>query len=180
MILVGSYGGLRLGEQAALRTHHILALSSQIDVQEGLFEPLSGEVIIGRLKTRYSRGKVDIPRFLVEELARHIQKYPGKDGLIFTSPDGELLRPRNWRRRYWWPAVEAAGLDPSCKPHAMRHTFVSMLIAEGLSAEKVCELARHRDPGFTWRVYRHQFERAAGMVSGASEALERVRQSVRS
>lgn len=86
-------------------------MAGQLDVQKGLFEPVSGTLVVGRLKTRYSRGRVDIPQFLVDELVAHIQKYPGKDGLIFTSRDGEYLRPRNWRRRNWWPAVEAAGLE---------------------------------------------------------------------
>ena len=54
----------------------------------------------------------------------------------------------------------------------MRHTFVSFLADQGLPVEKVCEQARHRDPAFTWRVYRHRFDKG---VSEVSEALQRVR-----
>src|SRR5947209_80111 len=117
MVLVGCYAGLRLGEQAGLKVERVLFMRRQIDVQEGLFEPLSGPVQIGRLKTRYSRGRVDIPPFLADELAAYIRRYPPEpERLIFTSPDGEPLRPRNWRRRFWNPAVQAAGLGLPCTP----------------------------------------------------------------
>jgi integrase len=176
MVLVGCYAGLRIGEMAALREDRILFLRRQIDVVEGLFEPQSGPVVIGPLKTKHSRGRVDIPQFLVADLARHLELYPpGKPGLVFTNPDGGPLRPRNWRRRQWDPAVAEAALALPCTPHAMRHTFVSFLIDQGVPVEKVCEQARHRDPSFTWRVYRHRFPKQTEAVS---EALERVRGAV--
>jgi integrase len=135
-------------------------------------------VEFGPLKTRYSRGRVDVPRFLLDELTAHRKQYPPpKDGRgagrVFTIADGKPLRPRNWRRRFWTPAVARAGIEPAT-PHAMRHTFVSLLIDQGLSVEKVAEQARHRDPGFTWRVYRHRFEqRAAAGASDSALAMEK-------
>jgi integrase len=85
------------------------------------------------------------------------------------------LRPRQWRRRFWHPAVAKAGLE-AWTPHALRHTFVSFLIDQGLPVEKVCEQTRHRHPGFTRRVYRHRFEEAS---SDVAEALERARTASR-
>lgn len=176
MVLVGSYAGLRLGELAGLRENRILFDRRQIDVQEALFEPQKGPVVIGRLKTKYSRGRVDMPGFLADELAGHLRTYgQGPGTLVFTSPEGEPLRPHNWRRRYWYPAVKAPGL-PWCTPHALRHTFVSFLIDQGVPIEKVCEQARHRDPGFTWRVYGHRFERPTSEVA---DAMERTRTACR-
>lgn len=176
MVLLGCYAGLRIGEQAALREDRILLRRRQIEVVDGLFEPESGPAVIGPLKTKYSRGLVDIPQFLADELAAYLQSHPpGQAGLVFTSPAGEPLRPRNWRRRFWHPAVATAGLELPCNPHAMRHTFVSFLIDEGLAVEKVCEQARHKDPSFTWRVYRHRFPKRTEEVS---DALERVRSGV--
>src|SRR5207302_8920886 len=96
------------------------------------------------------------------------------DDFVFTSAECAPLRPRNWRRRYCDPAVAAAVIEPATS-HAMRHTFVSFLIDQGLSVEKVAEQARHRDPGFTWRVHRHRFERRADEgPSDAAVALENV------
>lgn len=179
MVLVGCFAGLRIGEQAALRTSDVLFGHGEIFVRQGAFEPKAGPVQIGPLKTRYSRGRVDVPQFLLDELSTHLKAYPpavagSAQGFVFPSPDGEPLRPRNWRRRYWDRAVKTADIDPAT-PHAMRHTFVSFLIDQGLPVEKVAEQARHRDPGFTWRVYRHRFERRASEgYSEAAVALQNV------
>jgi integrase len=180
MVLVACYAGLRIGEQAALREMDLLFASGQIHVRQGAFEPERGPVEFGPLKTRYSRGRVDVPVFLLDELTGHRKRFPSPTeglaaGRVFTNARGGPLRPRNWRRRFWAEAVARAGLGPAT-PHAMRHTFVSLLIDQGLSVEKVAEQARHRDPGFTWRVYRHRFEQRA--VAGASDsalAMENVR-----
>lgn len=179
MVLVGCYAGLRLGELAALREPDILLGRGEIYVRHGAFEPTSGPMHIGPLKTRYSRARVDVPQFLLDELGRYVkERPPAADGpargLLFPSPNGQPLRPRAWRRRIWDPAVEAAGVGPAT-PHAMRHSFVSFLIDQGLSVERVAEQARHRDPGFTWRVYGHRFERrTGGGFSDAALALENV------
>jgi len=178
MVFIGCFAGLRIGEQAALSIESFLWPTKQIDVQKNLFQPAKGDAIIDEPKTKYSRGKVDIPDFLVSEIASHLQQFPS-DNLIFPSPEGEPLRVNNWRRRYWWPAIKAAGLGPECKPHSMRHTFVSLLIAEGLPIEKVCRQARHKSPDFTWRTYRHDFEQVAGKVSESAAALQRVHESSR-
>lgn len=176
LVLTGCYAGLRPGELAGLKSNQVLFDRRQIHVLEGLVETSAG-VTIGRLKTKYSRGLVDIPDFLIVELSNHLRSFPpSPEGLVFPSPDGKPLRPRNWRRRYWDEAVRVAGLDLPCPPKSMRHTFVSILIQQGLSIEKVCEQARHRDPGFTWRTYRHRFEEA---VSRSGEALQRARTSAR-
>ena len=37
---------------------------------------------------------------------------------------------RNWRKRIYGPAALAAGLEAG-RPYDLRHTFVSLLIAEG-------------------------------------------------
>ncbi len=39
------------------------------------------------------------------------------------------LRPNNWRKRHFSPAVAQAGLAP-LSPHDLRHTAASFLIAE--------------------------------------------------
>lgn len=57
----------------------------------------------------------------------------------------------------------------------MRHSFVSRLIDEGMSIERVCEQARHSDPAFTWSVYRSKFEERNQDIQRAMQALEDVR-----
>ena len=51
--------------------------------------------------------------------------FPAHDGREFSDDD-----LRNWRRRVFKPAATAAGL-PDARPYDLRHSFVSLLIAEG-------------------------------------------------
>jgi len=49
---------------------------------------------------------------------------------VFSSAQGEIIRFGNFRRRYWDPAVTRSGLA-HLTPHALRHSCVAMMIAEG-------------------------------------------------
>lgn len=51
--------------------------------------------------------------------------------LLFPAPRGGYLNVDNWRRRDWYPALEAAGLERR-GPYAMRHTYATFSIAAGV------------------------------------------------
>jgi integrase len=51
--------------------------------------------------------------------------------LLWPSERGGFLNLRNWRRRDWNPAIEAAGLEHRT-PYALRHTFATFSIAAGV------------------------------------------------
>jgi integrase len=59
--------------------------------------------------------------------------------LLLPSRTGGYIDLGNWRRREWKPALEAAGLDVTLTPYAMRHTFASFSLDAGVS---IFELAR--------------------------------------
>jgi integrase len=53
----------------------------------------------------------------------------------------------------------AAGLDPhEWAPRELRHSFVSLLSANGVRIEDISRLVGHSDTGVTERVYRHQLQ----------------------
>lgn len=58
--------------------------------------------------------------------------------LLFTSPEGSLLRRSHFDRRVFTPAVKGVGCDPGLTFHGLHHSAVSILIAEGAS---IVELA---------------------------------------
>lgn len=77
----------------------------------------------------------------------------------------EWVAWRNAARRGMEAAVVKAGLDkvPGRRPptlHDLRHTFASMLIAQGLDAVFVSRQLGHSDPTVTLRVYVDMFDRA--------------------
>jgi integrase len=70
LVLLGAYGGLRMGELAGLRRGRVDLLSGTVDVAEIVVE-VHGQLYTGPPKTRAGRRTVGLPRAVVEELAAH-------------------------------------------------------------------------------------------------------------
>jgi integrase len=100
MVLTAAYSGLRFGELCALKVGRLDALRRTIRVEESLSEVRS-EFTFKSPKSEASRRTVSVPGFLVEELARHLAKYPDSSGLVLTAPSGGPVRRTNFRRRIW-------------------------------------------------------------------------------
>jgi hypothetical protein len=56
-----------------------------------------------------------------------------------ASPKGGYLDLHNWRNRDWYPALEAAGLERR-GPNALRHSFASFAIRNGIDAFRLARL----------------------------------------
>jgi integrase len=67
---------------------------------------------------------------------------------------------RNWRRRVFRPAASAAGVA-GARPYDLRHSFVSLLIAEGRNVIDVARQAGH-NPTMTLETYGHVFDEFDG------------------
>jgi integrase len=63
--------------------------------------------------------------------------FPKKDRLVWTGEDW-----RNWRQRVFAPVASAVGLD-RFRPYDLRHSFVSLLFAEGRTVIEVARQAGH-------------------------------------
>jgi integrase len=56
--------------------------------------------------------------------------------LLFPNRSGGFMNLNNFRNRDWYPALEAAGLDKR-GPYALRHTYATFLLDQGMSIFKV-------------------------------------------
>jgi len=139
LVLIGGYGGLRIGELAGLRRSRVDLVRGTIDVAEIVVE-VSGHLSFGPPKTRAGRRTVSLPRPVVEELAAHLAASDGE--FVFPSPLGGALRVPAFRRRVWAPAVIAAGLE-GVTPHALPHAAVAIWIAAGASPTEIAARAGH-------------------------------------
>ena len=79
---------------------------------------------------------------------------PDTGTLVFPDSQGGHLRPQNWRRRVWIPALERAGVA-YFRSYDLRHTCATLLLYEGRTLNEVAEHLGHADPGFTARTYAH-------------------------
>lgn len=112
LVLVAGVLGLRWSEAIGLRLGDIDSTAGTITVSQTVAE-VAGQVEIAPTKSRASRRTLSVPRFLLDELAAHVQRHGGGscDDLLFTGPKGGVLR-RSFAARRFTPAVAAAGLDP--------------------------------------------------------------------
>jgi integrase len=96
---------------------------------------------------------------------------PGRDGLVFTSPDGQRLRLENFRRRIWQPACVEAEVAP-LRIHDLRHTCASLAIAPGADVLVLQRMLGHASAAMTLDRYSHlmpgQAESVAQRLSDAA------------
>ena len=78
---------------------------------------------------------VGLQRFVVDALAEPLAGPGSSDELVFARPQGGALRVTPFRRRFWLPAVKAAGLD-GLRIHDLQHTAVALWIAAGLTPRR--------------------------------------------
>ncbi len=164
LFLTALRAGLRRGEVVALQWG---------DIQFGAGEHDSNRYIlvqhnyVGRQfttpKSKKSR-RVDLSRQLRRALLelrdqRLLKAFAdGKtsvaDDLVFPSPEGSVLDPDNFIKRYFLPAIEHAGLR-RFRFHDLRHTFGSLLIQDGASITYVKEQMGHSSIQVTVDTYGH-------------------------
>lgn len=159
-IYVASYGGFRIGEFLALRLNDVDWSRGTIRVDEGLTD-VAGDLAFEDPKTDRSFRSVPVADLPLHKLREHIERNVGwndPDALLFTSRQGTVIRPTNWRRREFADAVRVAKLEP-LTPHDLRHTAASLFISAGANPWMLAEVLGHSDTRMIDRVYGHLFER---------------------
>lgn len=171
LVLVGAYGGLRVGEMGALRRSGVQLPRGVVRVEETLAE-IAGKVAFQPPKTKASRRAVVLPKVVAAALEEHLTRYApgGPRDLVFRSPEGGPMRLASWRRRFWLPAVARAGLD-GFRIHDLRHTAVALWIATGANPKQVSTRAGHTSVSFTFDRYGHLFEDADETLAGLLNAV---------
>ena len=91
-------------------------------------------------------------------------------GLVFASRIGTPLTANNVIRAFRI-ITKKAGLGEDWVPREMRHTFVSVLSANGVPVENIALLAGHDRTATTESVYRHEIRPA--LTQGA-EVMDKI------
>lgn len=167
LVLLDCYAGLRIGEIAGLKRPRVQPLKRSVEVAEVVTE-VGGELHWGKSKTKAGLRTVSVPGPIMDVVVEHMERWSGPD-LVFTAPEGGPLRVNAWRRRFWNPAVTAAGLAP-LRPHDMRHTAVALWIESAIPVLQVSRRAGHSSASFTLDRYGHLYP---GAEDAAADALER-------
>ncbi len=154
-----AYAGLRLSEALGLRWRDVDLKAGTLTVTAQL-GPDGTRV---PLKTAASAATVPLLPRLAAELREHRSRVAGFDlarvhseALVFTTSRGRPHGRRNVLRAVY-AAGDTAGLNGEGRErvgvHDLRHSFVAVALAAGLTLPEAAALARHANPRVTATVY---------------------------
>lgn len=156
LVLVLAYGGLRIGEAAALRVGDVDLLRRRVNITRASVE-VRGELVEGPTKGGRPRA-VPLPGAVADALTNHIAAYSAPEdpeAPVFTGENGGVLRQSRFRSRIFGPAAGAAGLDPAPRVHDLRHTAVALAIQAGAHPKALQEMLGHASITTTLNQYGH-------------------------
>jgi site-specific recombinase XerC len=164
--------GLRWGEAIGLRVGRVdlLAAKPKLVVLEHLHEIAgTAEMVWTSPKSQRSRRTVSFGRDVALQLVPLVTgKAP--DDVVFTAPQGGMVRTRNFRRG-WVKWTKAAGLE-GLRIHDLRHTQVAILIAANRPLSAVSRRLGHASIAVTDTLYGHLREEVDdGILLAVDDAL---------
>ena len=159
--------GIRTEEARALTWEHV-----DLDGDPATDPPVPPHVAVwrsvrahGDTKTERSKRTLALPEFVADALRQHragqaverLRAGPRwkEHDLVFASTIGTPRSAGNVRRDFQ-AICENAGLGKEWTPRELRHSFVSMLSADGVATEDISHLVGHSSTRTTERVYRHE------------------------
>jgi integrase len=112
--------------------------------------------------------------FLRDDLAAHLAgKAPNE--LVFTSPEGSVLRLGNFRSRYFDRAAARVGLT-GLTPHELRHTAAALAIRSGATVKVVQAMLGHASATLTIDRYGHLYpDELDAVAERLNEAILKAR-----
>ena len=143
--------GLRKGEVFALQW-------GDIDWIRGLLTVSRSREAGDRIKeTKTGRIRtVVLPDWVRDNLAAHYQEQgrPGPEAWVFPGESGGTMDPSNWHRRNFQALFRAAGVR-RVTFHSLRHTYASLLLAQGVDPLYVSRQLGHSTITITMDTYGH-------------------------
>lgn len=134
LISVLAYVGLRPEEALAVEPGNVTAQAAAFDLRAD------------QTKDKTPARETAIPKPIRAEIRAHVNTLPPDAERLFLTAGG---RPwtnadyRNWRKRHFKPAAEAAGLPADFRPYDLRHTCASLMLRAGEPTTDVAEHLGH-------------------------------------
>lgn len=158
------YGtGCRWGEAVALTVADVRR--PNVHFRRALKWSPDGKRYVGSTKTPKSNRVIELPWQILDEIDELCTGKNGAD-LLFTAPRGGQVLHRTFWSRSWLPAVD--GLQPRPRPHDLRHTHASQLLARGVPPHIVQARLGHSSIQVTVNTYGHLMPDAQRMAADAA------------
>ncbi len=152
LVRLAALTGLRQGELFALLDRNLDLGARTLTVEAGVY---AGQLV--PVKTRASRRRVDLAEAAISALrAQLAARRPSPLGLVFASPQGEILNDDNFRHRIFAPAVRRSRVGP-VRFHDLRHTYATLMVAAGAHAKYLQAQMGHASIRVTLDLYGHLY-----------------------
>jgi integrase len=153
MVLLAATTGLRRSELFALKWDDIDFSTETLNVSRAIYNQ-----VVGNCKTEGSARPLPLDRFVAKALWswKKQSDYSKPDDWVFASPRrfGKMpYWPAILLRRTVRPAAIRAGITKWIGWHTFRHSYATLLIANGENIKVVQELLRHGSARITVDIY---------------------------
>lgn len=157
IVKVVLFSGLRRGEVFGLQWTDVepgTGAGGHLHVRRSIYQGA-----ISTPKTAHADRVVDIPQRLLDDLTVYrVMHPPIGEGFIFRQATGRPVDPDAWHRERLVPLLQKAGLRlPRTGLHSLRHTYVSLLIAQGEDVRYIADQVGHSTAQLTQDIYAHMF-----------------------
>ncbi len=155
------YTGLRLGEALALKWNDIDLNKRTVNVSRTIVyvrdrsKNDGSKMLVDQTSTKNGMSRVVYLSDMAIEALNDLKKQMGYD------PDGYIMQTRN--KTILYPAdaykifqriLKRADIE-QCGIHALRHSFVSLMINNGIPITMVSQMVGHANIGITMKIYTH-------------------------
>ena len=171
-----------------MRPEEYLGLQwKDVDLKQGIvivrralvWRSVGGGWYFGEPKTTRSRRSIPLPASTLRALIAHRRQQAAErlkagaayqqHDLVFATPEGGPLAPRNLKRRHYRLILERAKLPQDLRLYDLRHTCATLLLAAGEHPKVVSERLGHASITLTLDVYSHVLPT---MQEAATQKLE--------
>jgi integrase len=157
LVLLDVGTGLRMSELFALKWRDINFQDNEIHVTRSMVMQ-----VVGPCKTEASQKPVPLDPYLAQTLQqwREHAQYRAPDDWVFASPESKGRGPywgQTMMRRIIRPAAATVGITRRIGWHTFRHSYSSLLKANGADTKVMQELLRHASSRVTLDIYTQAF-----------------------
>jgi integrase len=172
LLMMPALTGLRLGEVLALTWPAVDLKAGKLDVGFNLADSDKGQpLMLQPPKTKSSRRAVPLPPELVREMKVCKLKWPMSErDLVFATEEGKPYH-RNAASKALNAAIAKAEIKRLTPHGLLRHTFASLLLADGVPVPEVSALLGHKDSYVTWKVYAHFAKKESSTVQNLAASI---------
>ncbi|HVE46690.1 MAG TPA: site-specific integrase [Acidimicrobiales bacterium] len=154
--------GMRRGEVVGLRWADVDLPARRLSVTQAVVVA-HGALVVSEPKTPASRRTIALDPATVSALGEHRRAQEAEreaagsawqdSGLVFTWPDGRVIRPD--RFNVWFARHRRLAGLPKLRVHDLRHSHATTALAAGVPAKVVSERLGHANVAVTLDVYSH-------------------------